>query len=435
MRLSRRLRRPALLSPPEWMAAPKLPAFWANTMTVLIGTALAQVLPLAILPVLTRILPAEALGNYFVWFGAVTVLLVVATARLDVAIFSARTQQEVTELLRTIVAISALVACAALGGTFAYALVTGVAPLPEFSAGYYVAGVVLAWILAINQTLLAILVYRAEFRHMARAKIFLAVGVSLAQLILCLVGAGLAGLVYAHVGAAMLMTIVLLRELGLSVTQLSGGLNWKEVRQTVRTHYRFPLFSLPSDFANSLAAQAPLFLILERFGAAQSAAYALTLRVLGGPVGLLANSVLTAFKEQASREFREAGNCKGAFRQAFLSLSGLAVVPFVLLGFLAEPAFVIVFGDEWAEAGRIAEILAVMFAFKFVASPLSYTLYIANRQHHDLVWQIALLVMTVAIFTFDASLDRLMVIYSTGYSILYVAYLVMSYSAARGARQ
>ena len=429
------LSRPARLLRSEWMAVPKISAFWANAMTVLIGTVLAQALPLAILPVLTRILPAEELGNYFVWFGAVSVLLVVATARLDIAIFSARTQQEVEALLRTVVAISAMVACAALGVTFAYSFATGAFPLPALSAGYYVAGVVLAWVLAVNQTLLAILVYRAEFKRMARAKIFLAVGVSLAQLVLCVVGAGLAGLVYAHVGAASLVTLMLLRELGLSTNKLSRGLNWAEVRATVRTHYRFPLFSLPSDLSNALAAQAPLFLILERFGAAQSAAYALTLRVLAGPVGLLANSVLTAYKEQASREFREAGNCIGAFRRAFLSLSALAVLPFALLGLLAEPAFVIVFGDEWAQAGRIAEILAVMFAFKFVASPLSYTLYIANRQHHDLVWQIVLLVMTVAIFTFDASLERLMVMYSAGYSTLYVAYLGMSYSAARGARQ
>jgi O-antigen/teichoic acid export membrane protein len=143
---------------------------------------------------------------------------------------------------------------------------------------------------------------------------------------------------------------------------------------------------------------------------------------------------LAAFKEQASREFREAGNCIGAFRQAFRSLSGLAVVPFALVWLVGEPAFAIVFGDEWAQAGRFAEILTLMFAFKFVASPLSYTLYIANRQLHDLVWQIALLAMTVAIFTFDAGLERLMVTYSAGYSILYLAYLAMSYSAARGAR-
>lgn len=231
-----------------------------------------------------------------------------------------------------------------------------------------------------------------------------------------------------------MVTLMLLRELGLSAGRLSRGPNWSEVCLTMRTYYRFPLFSLPSDLAGAVTAQVPLFLILDRFGAAQAAAYALTLRVLVGPVGLLANSVLAAFKEQASREFRAAGNCIGAFRQAFRSLSSLCVVPFALVWLFGEPVFAFAFGDEWARAGRFAEILSVMFAFKFVVSPLSYTLYIANRQLQDLVWQIALLAMSVAIFTRDASLERLMVIYSAGYSILYLAYLAMSYSAARGAR-
>lgn len=403
-------------------------------MTVLIGTALAQAVPLAILPVLTRVVPSEELGNYFVWFGAVSILLVVATARLDVAIFSARTREEVEALLRTVVAVSAGVAFAALGSAFVYASIAGSLPFSAFSWSYYVAGVVLAWVLAINQTLLGVFVYRAEFRRMARAKIYLAVGVSIAQLVLCLAGAGLAGLVYAHVAAALLVTLMLLRELGLSLHQMFLAQNRGEIRDTLRLHYRFPLYSLPSDLSNSLAAQVPLFLIAERFGAAQAGAYALTLRVLAGPVGLLANSVLAAFKEQASREFRELGNCISAFRQAFRSLSLLAIVPFALVGFLGEPAFVIVFGKEWAQAGRMAEILALMFAFKFVASPLSYTLYIANRQLHDLAWQIVLLIMTVAIFTFGADLERLMMAYSVGYSILYVAYLAISYNAARGAR-
>ncbi len=413
---------------------PKLSAFLANVMTVLVGTALAQALPLGILPILTRILPSEALGHYFVWFGAVRVLLVVATARLDIAIFSARTQQEVEALLRTVIAVSAMVACAALVATFVYACATGTLPLSDFSTGYYVSGVVLAWILAINQTLVAIFVYRAEFRRMARAKILLAAGVSVAQLVLCVVGADLAGLVYAHVGAALVVTLILLRELGLSVSRVVRELSWQEVRATVKAYYRFPVFSLPSDLASSLSAQIPLFLILQRFGAAQAAAYALTFRILAGPVGLLANSVLAAFKEQASREFRETGNCMGAYWQALRSLSALAVVPFALVGVFGEWAFVVVFGHDWVQAGRFAQILAVMFALKFVASPLSYTLYITNRQVHDLMWQIALLIMTVTIFTFDADLIELIVVYSAGYSALYLAYLVISYGAARGAR-
>jgi O-antigen/teichoic acid export membrane protein len=102
------------------------------------------------------------------------------------------------------------------------------------------------------------------------------------------------------------------------------------------------------------------------------------------------------------------------------------------LFFYGEEAFVLIFGNEWSMAGRFAEILAPMFLMKFIASPLSYTLYIANRQLHDLGWQIALLLMTWAAFDLTGSLLSAVQVYSFGYSALYVIYLFISYRAARG---
>jgi len=162
--------------------------------------------------------------------------------------------------------------------------------------------------------------------------------------------------------------------------------------------------------------------------------YALTLRVLAAPVGLLADSVLTVFKERAGRDYRELGNCIDAYRHAFRSLSILAILPFTALFFLGEEAFVLVFGSSWAQAGHFAELLSPMFFMKFIASPLSYTLYVANRQLHDLVWQITLFGMTWAVFKFCNNLESAVLMYSAGYSGLYVAYLALSYNAARGAK-
>ena len=90
------------------------------------------------------------------------------------------------------------------------------------------------------------------------------------------------------------------------------------------------------------------------------------------------------------------------------------------------------FGDAWVDAGTYAEILAPMFFMKFIASPLSYTLYIANKQVHDLAWQIGLLTMTWVAFYFSGSLEAAVTAYSAGYTLFYVIYLALSYWAAHG---
>jgi hypothetical protein len=61
--------------------------------------------------------------------------------------------------------------------------------------------------------------------------------------------------------------------------------------------------------------------------------------------------------------------------------------------------------------------------------------YIAGKQHVDLVWQIALLAMTIAALNIPYGHDIALQVYSAGYSFLYVVYLAMSYRFSLGNRR
>jgi len=409
-----------------------LPTFWKNVITVLGGTAIAQVIPIAILPVLTRIVSADELGTYFVWFGATSILIVIASARLDMAVFSAKSEAQVNGIFQAVLVISCAVGIAGLLTVIAFQQFPSKHLLDGAASRYSVAWAVYAVIMANCQTLLAVYVYRAQFKRMASGKILLAGSVALAQLALSLAGAGLSGLVYGQLAMSFIVTMTLMYRAGLQPLSLLANVNSAGLKDTLKIYYRFPVIAMPSDFINAFATQIPLFLIAIRFGTASVALYALTLRVLSGPIGLLGNSILAVFKEQAGRDYRDKGNCLEAYYYAFRSLLLLAIIPFTLLFFYGEEAFVLIFGNEWSMAGRFAEILAPMFLMKFIASPLSYTLYIANKQLHDLGWQIALLLMTWAAFDLTGSLLSAVQVYSFGYSALYVIYLFISYRAARG---
>lgn len=416
------------------LSALKLPTFWKNVTTVLGGTALAQVIPIAILPLLTRIVPTDQLGAYFVWFGATSVLIIIASARLDMAVFLAQSEEQVKGIFQAVLVISVGVGVAGLLAAIAFQPFAGKFLMDGAAGRYSVAWATYAVVMANCQTLLAVYVYRAQFERMAGGKVVLAGAVALTQLALSLAGAGLDGLVYGQLAVSFIITIALMYRAGLPPLSLLANVNVAGLTQTLKRYYRFPVIAMPSDFINTFAAQIPLFLIAMRFGAASVALYALSLRVLSGPIGLLANSILAVFKEQAGRDFREKGNCLDAYRYTFRSLLLMAIVPFTLLFFFGEQAFVLVFGNDWSMAGRFAEVLAPMYFMKFIASPMSYTLYIANKQLQDLGWQIALLAMTWAAFYLTASLLNAVQVYSFGYGALYIIYLLISYNAARGVR-
>jgi len=388
-----------------------------------------------VLPLLTRLIGPQELGVYFLWLGAAGVLSVLAAAKLDMAIFVAQTDKVINDLLRLIILTSIGVALLTLITLKVALPLSGVVidnlAVQEFSGPL----ALLAMSMAIYRSQLAVLTYRAEFKRLVWAGIILAGSVALLQLLAVFSGLGVKGLIYAHLLMTCVVAAVIMQWINITPVRLIREISFQRLRAVLVSNYRFPLYSMPGNFINSFAAQLPLFIIIARFGPASVAFYALTLKVLAGPIGLLANSVLTVFKEQAGRDFREQGNCKDAYQYTLKSLTILAILPALLLGVFGEQFFAIAFGQEWGAAGRYAQILTPMFFMRFVASPLSYTLYLSQRQHHALIWQAGILTMTWAVFSLANGLENAIKAYSLGYSSMYLLYIFISYRAARGNRK
>ena len=162
----------------------------------------------------------------------------------------------------------------------------------------------------------------------------------------------------------------------------------------------------------------------------------MTMRILGAPIGLLGKSVLDVFKRHAAISYRERGECRADYVRTFRILAIASLGSCLVMASVSESFFALAFGENWRGAGTIAVWLLPLFALRFIASPLSYMVYIAGKQHVDLVWQVALLAMTIAalnipFYGHDIALQA----YSAGYSLLYIVYLAMSYRFSLGNRR
>lgn len=114
-----------------------------------------------------------------------------------------------------------------------------------------------------------------------------------------------------------------------------------------------------------------------------------------------------------------------------LTLGSLVFV--LLLAPWAEPLFVLAFGSDWKTSGSMAVWLLPLIAIRFVASPLSHMIYVAGKQPHDLIWQILLLVVTPLTLHMGDTPRSSILAYTSGASVLYLAYLLMTYRFSGGA--
>lgn len=407
--------------------APSL--FWRRFAVVISGTAMAQVIPFAAMPILTRLLPPDVLGPYFIWLGVVATLSVFLSLRMDAALFNVKTDKELQTTLQTAVVMAVLLALILWvvleGIKFISPSFTGQLKLNWWSTE----AILLAAVWAINMVVQSAYIYGGHFKRQAAVNIILAMAVALSQIGASVSGWGVTGIIALQIIATGLIVVLIL--IDVNKIYKINILEFCPIRMVsnVRKNWRFPVFSMPADFISSLTGQMPVFLLGNRFGGEFGGQYSLMNKSVAAPAKLIAGSVLSVFKEEASRQYRENGECRSIYVKVFKRLVLFGTLPFGLLYLYSEYLFTIVFGDEWAQAGVLASFMVPMFYLQFIASPLSYTLFLTGKNRDDLIWQLsaAMAISCSLIISADAvEAVKYMVI---SYSFLYVINIYMSYRA------
>ncbi|MCO5101262.1 MAG: lipopolysaccharide biosynthesis protein [Burkholderiaceae bacterium] len=406
--------------------------FVRRVATLLTGSVLAQGMPVLAAPLLTRMFAPEEMGLLGLFVAASTILGTVSTLRYENAILLPRQESDALALavlgVGLSVCLSLVAAVALLGAGEPFRVLLGLQPLGSLWIWIPLGGAALG----VFQVLNAWQVRSQRFKTLALAKVAQSTGVTAIQLGAGLVQFGAAGLCGGQVLGQLAGIAVLAGNLA------RDGFDWSRMRfetllSGARRYRRFPVFSLPADLINVLVNQLPLFLMGYYFGPVFVGFYALTQRVLAAPVAMVGNAVLDVFKERAAADFRETGSCRELYRRTLGVLSAMAAAPSLLLFVFGPELFAWVFGEQWREAGHYARLLAPMLLVRFVASPLGYVFYIAQKQNVDLAWQACLLVVTAGSIVIGGLYDspRLGIgLFSAAYASMYVVYLLLSYRFA-----
>lgn len=400
--------------------------FWRSVTTVLMGTAMAQAIPLLGSLLLARLYAPAEFGLYAAWLGIVYLAGVVVTGRYEAALAvepdgGARRIGVQAVLLVVTVATGCILVLTALLAALApvWLRTTPLALLWAFAPT--------AGLIAASQVWQSWAAAEGRYADLIRMRISQAAGITVIQLGAGLLEPSAASLGLAHCAGVLLGAVVAATLIPLGAPAESGAR-----RDFLRRHRRFPMLSLPADSVNAAAGQLPLLLVASRFGNEAAGLLALALRTLGAPIALLGVAVLDVFKRQAADAFRRRGECRNEYLQTLQVLALGSVGAAVVIGFFSEGLFALAFGEQWRTAGTIALWLLPMFAMRFVASPLSYVFYITGKQQVDLVWQCALLSMTLAAFMLPGSFQASIKAYAAGYASLYVVYLILSYRYSTG---
>ncbi|WP_160114773.1 lipopolysaccharide biosynthesis protein [Aquimarina sp. AU474] len=418
-------------------------SFSRNIITLVTGTAMAQAVPLALSPILTRLYTPDDFGILATYMSLAAVVTVVVSLKYDIAIIIPEKDEDSANITVLSILIAFIISTIIFLGVFFFNV-----ELSSFlTDNQEDARTLSKWLYFIPVSVLFMGVFNAIsfwfnrktlYKRMAASKIINTTAMTGVQIGSGTLGYTPVGLLLGFVSGRIFSVLYLIHKFRRDRDSVFSKITKTGMLALMKRYKRFPYFTLPAEFINVVSNQLPIFVIGKYFGGAILGNYSLMERVLNAPISLLGRSVLDVFKQRASEDYAKDGNCKDIFVKTFKTLVLLSIIPTILLFFISPFIFGIIFGKEWSMAGEFAQIFSILFFFKFTASPLSYMFNIAEKQHYDMFWQIGLLIFAVISFAIGIYYNDIkvaLISFVASYSLLYILNIYLSYSFAKGNKQ
>ena len=362
------------------------------------GTTIAQAIPIAISPILTRIYTPKDFGMFALYMSVASIISVVATGRYELAIMLPKKDEDAINIVALSIIISFFVSFIALLIVFFFnAQITTLLGNPQISS----------WLYFIPITVLLTGIYQSfnywsnrkkEYKRLATSRIIQSGTTASSNLGMGFGGFGSSGLILGGVLGQGVATAVL------------GKMVWgedkyrlKEVKRLklfalIKRYKKLPIFNLPNALIDGVRLSGISILIAKFFTISTLGQFSLAWKMLQTPISLISSSLSQVFFQKISTAKKN--NLDSIVKKFIIKSIIIALPIFMIIYFYAVDIFILVFGENWRLAGDIASILSPWLFLSFIVSPLSQIFIILNKQEIVLLFAIFYMAIPLSILYF-----------------------------------
>jgi O-antigen/teichoic acid export membrane protein len=400
--------------------------FSRNVVTLLTGTILAQAIPIAISPILTRMYSPQEFGLFALYMGLAGILSVVVTGRYEQAIMLPTEDGDAANLTVLSLSITTIISLIVLLIIFFSSThIAAALKKPEIESWLFFLPLTI-FLSGIYQTLNCWNNRKKQYKILAKNRIYQSTTISISHIGGGIVSGSEIFLIFGDLIGKLVSTIIL--ALNTFKSDSSKFSNTKSAKQIslAKRYKKFPIFDAGAALANVSSYQIQNILFPIFYGLSSAGFYFLILRVLQAPLSLISTSLTDVYKQKLTDPKTTDQDLKRYYKKMFVLLLTTGFPPLLIFIFIGENLFTYVFGSEWQLAGKYAVILAPMFYIRFIASPLSYFIYLKEKQELNILGHISLLLSSIfSIYFYESALSTIIAI-SFSFSIVYLGYILYS---------
>lgn len=365
-------------------------------LTLLSGTAAAQLLPVLTAPVIARQFATAEFGVFGLFVATSAICATLANFKYENAILSARSGAAV----RANIGLSILIN-SALGAAIAAGAIVAISSgwLASVAAPTYLALLlpVSLMLAGMTQSLSNVALRAERFKAVAHSRWASAAVAAAFSLLAAFVHPTATALIAASIAGQATGFFLLMRTSWFDLG-IAPDFRRSRVNVIARRHWRFAIFTSPADFLNSLASNLPALFLGALYGTTATGAYVLAQRVVGTPLMLIGSAFSDLYRQMVGQY---AASQRSYWKVTLRMLAVLVPIGLtVLVAMLAfgKPAIVAFLGSHWSLVGDICEIMIFVYVVRFIVSPLTFSFYLAHRHVEDLVLQTASAVSVWTVF-------------------------------------
>lgn len=409
-----------------------------KNILILIGSSgIAQAIPIAISPVLTRLYSPEEFGKFALYASIVAIFSVIATARYEQAIHLPKYRRDAIHIVILSITITVIISCTVLIAILIFdfqikRLMTNTG-VSEFL--YWIPCSI--FVIGIYQALYYWENRKASYIRIALSRTLQSSTSGVGQVSAGYMTVSAVGLIGGQLLAQTISMIYLIKAGYSEDKKILKKIKKNKILALAKRYKKFPKYMIFGHMLNTVSGYMPLFVIGSLYGPAVAGLYSLAQRVTITPLSLIGGAIGDVYRSEASNKYRESGSCLELFKFTVYRLSIVSIILILPIYFWGAEVFKFVFGPNWSGAGDIASLLSVMIFFQCISSPTSETVLLGGLMKLDLAWQLLRLCLSVlALYVgYKISPDNpsfSIIIFSCTFAFLYVLHLYMQYKVANG---
>lgn len=401
--------------------------YLTNVSIQVLGTGIAQIIPLLVMPILSRVYFEEDFAKYTAFIAVVSVLAVATGARYQYAIVLSKSIEEAKNVFLVSVYYNIVYSVILLFLSLVFHF---------FLKDYFELGNNIFWIplyilfQGFYLSLINLSIFEKKFKINAFSKITQTSSNVITSLILGFINYS-KGLIIGKIIGLLVSVLILLKKSGIKNFILS-----KDKIKVVSSKYiDFPKYNIIPSFFNTASTHAPVFFIGNFFSEQTLGYYGFAFMAIAGPISIISVSIKDVLYQKLSETFNNY-NFKKVYKIYVNNLTFLIVISLpiiIILYFFGDFLFSFVFGKKWEASGTYTSILIFSFAIKLIVSPLSIIFNVTNKLRVLSKWQTIYLITTfltlgISTMVFKVDIITFLKIYMTHELLMYLYYLILQFN-------